>query len=89
MKFMTWWSLKPAHQKQVNTRFLQTGGAPPEGVKMLGRWHGPGTGFVLCETNNAVALYEWTNCWRDLLEFVITPVVEDPDAADAMKRLGR
>ncbi len=32
-------------------RFLETGGAPPEGVKMLGRWHGMnGQGFAISES---------------------------------------
>src|SRR5260370_1054334 len=32
-------------------RFLETGGARPEGVKMLGRWHGMnGQGFAFSES---------------------------------------
>lgn len=88
MKFMTTWKFKPIHQKEATARFLQTGGGPPEGVKMLGRWHGAAMGFVLCETSDAKALYEWTSRWTDLLEFVVTPVVEDAEAAEVMRRIG-
>lgn len=87
MKFMLTWSLKPAHQKEAVARFLQTGGGPPQGVKMLGRWHGPGVGFVLAETNDAKALYEWLSQWTDVLEFNVTPVVEDADAAEVLKKV--
>jgi hypothetical protein len=53
---------------------------------MLGRWHGPNIGFLLAETNDAKALFEWTARWTDLLKLVVTPVVEDAEAAEVMKR---
>lgn len=87
MKFMTTWSRKPAQQKEAAARFLQTGGGPPAGVTMLGRWHGPGTGWVLAETDNAKALYEWLAQWSDLLDFSVTPVLEDAEAAELFKKV--
>jgi hypothetical protein len=36
---------------------------------MLGRWHGPGKGFVLVETKDLKALNQWFFRWTDLLEF--------------------
>jgi hypothetical protein len=89
MKFMVTWSMKPAYQKEAMARFLETGGGPPEGVKMLGRWHGAGIGFVLAETNDVKPLYEWTDRWTDLLEFVVIPVMEDADAAEVMKKVSQ
>jgi hypothetical protein len=88
MKFMVTWSLRPDQQKQATARFLQTGGSPPDGVKMLGRWHGAGTGFTLAETDDVRGLYEWTARWSDLLQFVVTPVVEDAEAAEIFKKIG-
>ena len=87
MKFMITWSVKPTQQKEATARFLETGGGPPAGVKMLGRWHGAGLGYVLGETNDAKAIYEWTARWTDLLEFVVTPVMEDAEAAEVMKKI--
>ena len=43
MIYVTVWTFKPEHRDAVQARFKQTGGLPPEGVKMLGRWHGTGT----------------------------------------------
>ncbi len=86
MKFMVTWSVTPERQKQATARFLETEGQPPDGVKMLGRWHAPGMGFTLAETNDAKALHEWTARWLDLLKFVITPVIEDEEAAEVMKK---
>lgn len=86
MKFMVTWSTQAVHQKEAIARFLKTGGGPPAGVKMLGRWHSAGGGFVLCETNDAKAIYEWTGQWSDLLDFTVTPVLDDAEAADVFKK---
>jgi hypothetical protein len=87
MKFMVTWSVRPDQQKNATARFLENGGLPPSGVKMLGRWHAPGMGFVLAETDSAKALHEWTAGWLDLLQFVTTPVIEDAEAAEVMRKL--
>jgi hypothetical protein len=58
MKFMVTWTIAPSQQKESTTRFVQTGGWPPQGVKMLGRWHGPSMGFVLAEGNGMKPIYE-------------------------------
>lgn len=87
MKFMVAWSINPSEQKEATARFLETGGAPPAGVKMLGRWHGAGLGYVLAETNDVKAIYEWTGRWTDLLRFSVTPVMEDAEAAEVMKKV--
>jgi Domain of unknown function (DUF3303) len=87
MKFMVTWTLKPPQQREATARFLQTGGGPPAGVKMLGRWHAPGSGFVLAETDDVKSVYEWIMQWSDLLEFGVTPVMEDAEAAEVMKKI--
>jgi hypothetical protein len=87
MKFMTTWSLTPDQQKEATARFLQTGGGPPAGVTMLGRWHAAGAGWVLAETDNAKALFEWLAQWSDLLEFSVTPVLEDAEAAEVFQKI--
>ena len=56
MKFMVTWKIAPAQQVPAVTRFLKTGGLPSKGVKMLGRWHGPGLGFALAECKEGKAL---------------------------------
>lgn len=86
MKFMVTWSTQAANQKEAIARFLKTGGGPPAGVKMVGRWHTAGGGVVLAETNDAKAIYEWTGQWSDLLEFNVTPVLDDAEAAEVFKK---
>jgi hypothetical protein len=42
--------------------FLETGGGPPKGITMLGRWHAPknNRGFCLAEREDVKGIYEWT-----------------------------
>jgi hypothetical protein len=86
MTFMITWSIAPAHQKVATTRFLKTGGGPPNGVEMLGRWHGAGIGWVLAKTDRAAAIYEWIALWTDALTFVVTPVIEDAEMSEVMRK---
>ena len=76
-----------SHAFEPRRGFWETGGAPPKGVKMLGRWHGSGSGFALAECKDGKALFEWTAEWSDLLEFTVHPVVEDRDGAAVLKRV--
>jgi hypothetical protein len=87
MKFMVTWKIAPAHMGPAVARFLETGGGPPKGVKMLGRWHGPGVGFALAESKDGKALYEWVSEWSDQLEFTVCPVVEDRESAAVLRRV--
>ena len=57
MKYISSWKLPPSLIDSAIEKFLKTGGAPPEGVKMLGRWHGMnGTGFAISESNDPKAM---------------------------------
>lgn len=70
----------------VHQRFRETGGPPPPGVKMVGRWHsvaGKG-GFFLAETDDAVALARWLQDWSDLIDFEVVPVVTDEQVSEVI-----
>jgi len=78
MKFMVTWKIAPAHQREAGRRFLDGGAPPPDGMRILGRWHAPGSaaGFALCETDDLALLWQimertverpgavWTSGWR-------------------------
>jgi hypothetical protein len=82
MLFMTTWKIAPEKRVATTDRFLKTGGSPPPGVKMVGRWHSvAGTGVVIAETDDAAALGIWLQEWSDLISFEVTPVVDDAGAA--------
>jgi len=87
MLFMISYAFDSTDRDEAQARFKKTGGGPPAGVKMLGRWHrvGGGGGFVLAESDDSVAIGKWMQEWTDLLEFDIAPVNTDEDV---MKVLG-
>ena len=87
MKFMIPFSMKPPQFRAAVSRFLETGAGPPDGVKMLGRWHGGATGWVLAETDDTTKLYEWTARWNDLLEFTVVPVLEDAELGQVLSKV--
>ncbi len=90
MKYIVSWSLPHATFNAAVGRFLQAGGLPPAGVKMIGRWHGMnGHGFAVVETTDAKALYAWVAEWSDLMPIQTTPCLEDADAGAVLKGLKR
>ncbi len=85
MKYISSWRIPPSSIDAAIEKFLATGGVPPEGVKMLGRWHGMnGQGFAISESNDAKALYQWYAQWSNVMEITVTPCVEDAEAGPIM-----
>lgn len=90
MKFIVKYNISKGYVVEAEQRFVKTGGAPPAGVTMIGRWHGmSGGGVVIAETSDAKALYSWLSHWNDLLEFETTPCVEDAEAGAVLAALKR
>lgn len=81
MLFMITYAFGPEQRDEAQSRFKSTGGGPPAGAKMLGRWHNVAglQGFVLAESTDAVAIGKWMQEWTDLLDFEVIPVVNDED----------
>jgi hypothetical protein len=53
IKYITSWIVPQGSFNAAVVRFRETAGAPPEGVKMLGRWHGMnGQGFAISESTD-------------------------------------
>ena len=90
MKYIVSWSLPAGTFRTAVGRFLEAGGMPPGGVKLVGRWHGmSGRGFAVVETSDAKALYTWVAQWSDLLPMETTPCLEDEDAGTVLRALGK
>ena len=88
MKYMVCWSIPPDSYTAAVDAFLEGGAPMPEGLVSLGRWHAPGSmkGWLLCETDDPVALAEHMVQWADRLSLEVTPVIGDAEAAEAAKR---
>jgi hypothetical protein len=88
MKYIVSWTLPQATYRDATGRFLKSGGMPPAGVKMIGRWHGmSGFGFAVVETTDAKALYAWIAEWSEFLPVQTTPCLEDADAGAVLAGL--
>jgi uncharacterized protein DUF3303 len=92
MKFMLTfdWGPDPETRSEGIARFLKTGGQPPAGVQLLGRWTRAdfSGGYVLVECQDSRALTEFALMWGDLMDLSLTPVVEDQELVEALKRSG-
>jgi len=90
MKYIVSWTLPQGTFNTAVSRFLETGGAPPRGVELLGRWHGmSGAGFAITESNDAKAMYQFQAQWADVLTMSVTPCLEDADAGAVLAALGK
>ena len=79
MLFMTTYSIRPEHRDAAIARFKETGGPPPDGVKMVGRWQdvSGNHGWALAETDDVESLHKWIYEWSDVLTFDVRPVLND------------
>ena len=90
MKYIVSWQLPQGTFNAAVARFLQTGGAPPPGVELLGRWHGmSGQGFAITESHDAKAMFRFQAQWADLLPLSVTPCVEDAEAGEVLSTLNK
>lgn len=83
MLFVMTYKVHQATRNAAQDRFRKSGGLPPVGVKMLGRWHyvdGSG-GVVLAESDDPVALTQWSQDWSDAISLETGPGVEDAQGA--------
>jgi hypothetical protein len=86
MHFMAIWTFRPEHSRATIERFLETGGQPPDSVKMVSRWHdvAGGRGFAIAETDDHAAISAWCRQWTDLLTFEVVPVINDEQLAKVL-----
>jgi hypothetical protein len=90
MKFMLTFTIKPETKgrDEAIARFKKTGGQPPKGATLIGRWTAAdfSGGFVLLESESVAALTEFSLMWSDLMEMRIVPVIEDASLAEVLGR---
>ncbi|MGA1146965.1 MAG: DUF3303 domain-containing protein [Candidatus Nanopelagicales bacterium] len=88
MKYLVQWSFPQATFRLAAQRFLKTGGIPPAGVTMVGRWHGMnGTGCAVVESSDTQALFSYIAEWMEVIQIEATPLVDDAEAAEALAPL--
>lgn len=91
MKFITTFSWKPDPKirEEGIARFKRTGGLPPKGVTLLGRWTRVDLngGFDLIESDDPKAIAEFSLMWSDLMELTTVPILEDEALATVLQRI--
>ena len=92
MKFMLTFNFKPEikGRDEAIARFKKSGGKPPAGTKLLGRWTAAdfSGGFDLLESDDAKALTEFALQWSDVMQLQTVPVVEDGELKEVLQRTG-
>jgi len=92
MKFMLTFAIKPEAKgrDEAIARFKNTGGLPPKGAILLGRWTAAdfSGGFDLMESDDIKAMTEFALMWSDIMELKFTPVIEDAALGEVLKRIG-
>jgi len=90
MKFMLTFAIKPEAKgrDEAIARFKKTGGQPPKGAKLLGRWTAAdfSGGFDLLESDDVAALTEFSLMWSDIMELRLVPVIEDAQLGEVIAR---
>lgn len=93
MKFILTFTWMPdVHTRnQAVERFRNSGGQPPAGVALLGRWTKADLsgGNVLLEVQDPSRLTEFAYGWSDLMKLEIAPVVEDDDLREVFERVAK
>jgi hypothetical protein len=92
MKFMLTFTMTADATKRDEAirRFMKTGGLPPKGATLLGRWTQAdfSRGFDLLETDDVKALTKLALDWSDVLSLNITPVIEDKELTEVLRAAG-
>jgi hypothetical protein len=91
MQFILTFTIPPATRDEAITRFLKTGGQPPAGVTLRGRWTQLDLcgGFVWLESDDPQALTAFAHAWSDVVELTLVPVLEDQALSEALRRARR
>jgi hypothetical protein len=86
MKYILRWEIAPSVRKAAIERFMKTGGMPPAGVTMIGRWHSAdgAFGFAIAESDDLQAITKWALAWNDLLPMDVRPALDDQGLGAAL-----
>ncbi len=86
MKFISTYKIRPGCVPAASRLFLSGGGPPPDGVRIIGRWHKAdfNGGVAILEADDAAKIYAFAAAWSDVLDMDTTPAIEDSEAGAAL-----
>src|SRR5258708_36661208 len=92
-KIHCYYSWQPDTEKQTEAirRFKATGGVPPKGVTLIGRWTRADFmgGVDVLESDDPSALTQFSLMWSDVMKLEIVPALEDRELIDVFERTGK
>jgi hypothetical protein len=87
MVFSISWKGSPDVRNATAERFLKSGGMPPAGVRLIGRWHDVGlSGIAIAETDDPLLMSKWVLDWNDMFELQVRAVVTDEQVGPLLAR---
>jgi hypothetical protein len=89
MLFMAIERFKAGGAAAVYRRFGEQGRMMPDGLKYVGSWVEADLGrcFQLVECDDPRLVQEWVDCWADLVDFEIVPVITSAEAVERISPL--
>lgn len=88
MLFMVIERFKGGDASPVFRRFRERGRMLPEGLRYVDSWVTSDLSrcFQLMECDDEALFDQWVDCWQDLVEFEVVPVVTSAEAAASFNR---
>jgi hypothetical protein len=82
MQYMIVEKFKEGKLKNIYQRFAEHGRQMPEGLTYINSWitEDLSTCYQVMETNHFHTLERWMDCWKDLVDFEVTPVITSQEA---------
>jgi len=86
MLFHITFAYSTENRDKVHERFKETGGLPPAGVSMTGRWHSVegNKGFLIAQASDGESIARWLQEWTELISFEVVPVLTDDAFRDVV-----
>lgn len=85
MLTMLEWKTRPDSHKQSVAKLAWENVEVPEGVKVLGAWHGVGLGYFLVEHQELGPVLAMTTEWAHMVEIEAHPVVLNDEAVAVLR----
>lgn len=88
MLFMVIEKFKNRDAAPVYKRFDEQGRMMPEGLRYIDSWIEENFGrcFQLMETDDPALFEQWTDNWKDLVDFEVVPVITSAEARKLASR---
>lgn len=88
--FMIIERFKPGKAREIYIRLDSNGRMLPADVLYIDSWIEETLQkcYQVMKSDSIIKIYEWTENWKDLIDFEVIPVLDSLEAKDALKHTG-